>query len=148
MPRFPAGVLIIHRSPFVAASIGRTAVITSSHTRAASSTSTNRRVPRTVASTSGNPRIRDPFGSTRESACTPSVFLTIPSFPKNRETFVKNSPLCRALGLTTTISDPGSTHARCTALLANAVDFPKLPRAQHQSTMHMPHELEQTVDVD
>src|SRR5208283_1325036 len=104
-PRFPNGVLISHRSPFATARNGRTARYNSSLTRAASSTSIKETLenPRTVASDPGSPTIRDPFGISSEISLSPSPRAPTPSLLANLFAFLRNSPLCRALGDTTIV---------------------------------------------
>src|SRR5258708_17788146 len=73
-PRFPHGVLISHRSPFVTASIGRRALYIASSTRDASSISSRDTAekPRTVSSVPGNPTMRLPFGNNKDILLSPS----------------------------------------------------------------------------
>ncbi len=125
-PRLPYGVLISHNAPSLVASIGRIARYTSSLTRDASSTSSSDTAenPRIVASVPGSPTIRDPFGSASDISLSPSPFGRIFSLRTNPAAFRRNSPLCRALGLTTSVRLPASVYAWCTAFAAVIVDFP------------------------
>jgi hypothetical protein len=98
----------------------------SSLTRAASSTSSRETAenPRTVASTPGNPTIRDPSGNASDISLSPSPFVCTPSRRASPPAFRRNSPLYRALGLTTSVRLSLSPHACSTALAAVIVDFP------------------------
>src|ERR1019366_5013883 len=104
--------------------------------RAASSTSSSETAenPRTVASVPGSPTIRDPFGNSSEISLSPSPFGRIPSSRANPVAFRRNSPLCRPLGLTTTVRLPAVWVASWMAFAAVIVDFPhcrlqfKIPR--------------------
>jgi hypothetical protein len=106
-------VLISHNAPRLTASIGRIALYRSSLTRDASSTSSSATAenPRTVASFPGSPTIRDPFGNATERSFSPSPFGFIPSRITNSSAFRRNSPLCRALGLTTSDKLPAAVIA-------------------------------------
>ena len=119
-------MLISHNVPSLTASIGRIARYRSSLTRAASSTSSSDTAenPRTVASFPGSPTIRDPFGNTSDISLSPSPFGRIPSFRTNPAAFRRNSPVCRALGLTTSVRLSASVAAWYTAFAAVTVDFP------------------------
>src|ERR1017187_4118217 len=125
-PRLPFGVLISHNAPSLVASIGRIARYTSSLTRDASSTSNSRTAenPRIVASVPGSPTMRDPLGSASEISLSPSPVGRIFSLRTNPAAFFRNSPLCLALGLTTSVRLPLSVNAWWTALAAVIVDFP------------------------
>src|ERR1035441_5748199 len=125
-PRFPHGVPISHNAPSLVASVGRTARYASSLTLDASSTSSRDTAenPRIVGSVPGSPTIRDPFGIASDISLSPSPFTPIFSMRTNAEAFRRNSPLCLALGLTTSVRLPASVCAWCTALAAVTVDFP------------------------
>jgi hypothetical protein len=105
---------------------GRIALYRSSLTREASSTSSSDTAenPRAVGSFPGSPTIRDRFGNSSEIPLSPSPFTRIPSRLANPAAFRTNSPLCRALGLTTSVRLSGSVHAWCTGFAAVIVDFP------------------------
>jgi hypothetical protein len=119
-------VLISHNAPELTASIGRIVLYRSSLTRDASSTSSSDTAenPRVVVSFPGSPTIRDWFGNSSEIVLSPSPFARIPSRLANPAAFLTNSPLCRALGVTTSVRLAGSVHAWYTAFAAVIVDFP------------------------
>src|ERR1035437_11020571 len=68
--------------------------------------------------------IRDPFGNSSEISLSPSPFGRIPSSRANPVAFRRNSPLCRPLGLTTTVRLPAVWYASRMAFAAVIVDFP------------------------
>ena len=80
--------------------------------------------PRIVASFPGSPTIRARLGSSSDISLSPSPFARIPSFRTNPVAFLRNSPLCRALGLTTSVRLSGVLHAWWAAFAAVIVDFP------------------------
>src|SRR6266566_2000927 len=96
--------------------------------------------PRRVASLCGSPTIRDPFGNAIEISFAPSPRTLIPSRLTNSSALRTNSPLCLALGDSTSIRLSGWQYARCTAFAAATVDLPHcrvqftMPRRPPRST--------------
>ena len=70
------------------------------------------------------PTIRDRFGSSSDSSLSPSPFTATLNRRTNSPALRRNSAVCRALGLTTSVRLSGAVYAWCTAFAAVTVDFP------------------------